>query len=184
MAMLKAVFLDRDGVINEDVHYLHRIEDFRFVPGILDVLKAFRERGYLLIVVTNQSGIGRGYYDERQFEELTGWMLRQLKKAGIDIAKVYFSPYHPEATIERYRRDSDCRKPNPGMLLTAQTEFEIDMAASLLIGDSESDVEAGRRSGVGRTIRVSRECATGEQTSQADYIVGSVRDILSLVVNW
>ena len=146
--MNKAVFLDRDGVINEDKGYVHKIEDFVFIDGIFEKLKKYQDEGYLLIVVTNQSGIGRGYYTTEDFEKLTKYMVEQFAKKGIKITKVYHSPYRPE-------ENTYCRKPNPGMLLQAKEEFNIDMKNSIMIGDKESDMEAGRRAGVGTLILVS-----------------------------
>ena len=143
----KAVFLDRDGVINIDKSYVYKIEEFEFVDGIFDSLKEYQKDGYLLVIVTNQSGIGRGYYTEDDFQKLTSYMLDELKKEDIDIAKVYHCNHSPEEGCE-------CRKPSPGMLLKAKDEFNIDMKNSIMIGDKESDMEAGRRAGVGKCIKV------------------------------
>ena len=143
----KAVFLDRDGVINIDKSYVYKIEDFEFVDGIFEKLRDYQKRGYLLIVVTNQSGIGRGYYTEEDFQKLTSYMLSELEKEGIKIAKVYHCNHSPEEGCE-------CRKPNPGMLLKAKEEFNIDMKNSIMIGDKESDMEACKRAGVGECIKV------------------------------
>ena len=143
----KAVFLDRDGVINIDKNYVYKIEDFEFVDGIFEKLRDYQKRGYLLIVVTNQSGIGRGYYTEEDFQKLTSYMLSELEKEGIKIAKVYHCNHSPEEGCE-------CRKPNPGMLLKAKEEFNIDMKNSIMIGDKESDMEACKRAGVGECIKV------------------------------
>jgi len=145
--MNKAVFLDRDGVINEDKGYVYRIEDFVFIDGIFEKLKKYQDEGYLLIVVTNQSGIGRGYYTQEDFEKLTKYMLDEFAKREIKITKVYHSPYKPED-------NASCRKPNPGMLLQAKEEFDIDMKNSIMIGDKQSDMEAGKNAGVGTLILV------------------------------
>ncbi len=147
MAMNKAVFLDRDGVINEDRGYVHKIEDFVFIDGIFEKLKKYQNDGYLLIVVTNQSGIGRGYYSEEDFLKLTKYMLDEFEKKGIKITKVYHSPYRPED-------NAMCRKPNPGMLLKAKEEFDIDMKNSIMIGDKQSDMQAGKNAGVGKLILI------------------------------
>jgi len=153
----KALFLDRDGVINVDRHHVHRIEDFEFLPGIFELCAAAVERGYLLVVVTNQAGIGRGYYTEADFQRLTAWMLEVFRQRGIEIARVYHCPYHPTAGIGEYRRESFDRKPNPGMLLKARDELNLDLAASVLIGDKDSDIEAGRTAGVGLLVRLAAD---------------------------
>jgi len=144
--MKKALFLDRDGVINVDHGYVSRIEDFEFVDGILDFIKTAQAKGYLPIIVTNQSGIGRGYYKAEEFEILTEWMLEEMRRAGIviDRSQVFHCPHTPEAGC-------DCRKPMPGMLLEAAGRFEIDLENSWMIGDKPSDIEAARRAGVGHT---------------------------------
>ena len=141
----KAVFLDRDGVINIDHGYVYKIEDFEFVEGIFDELRRYKDEGYIFIVVTNQSGIGRGYYKEEDFLKLTNYMIKEFEKRGIEIKKVYYCPHTPAENCE-------CRKPKPGMLLKAQGEFDIDMKNSVMIGDKESDMEAGKRAGVGRLV--------------------------------
>ena len=141
----KALFLDRDGVINEDAGYVCEIEDFKFIDGIFDALREFTGAGYKLFVVTNQSGIGRGYYTQEQFDALNKFMLESFKKEQIFITKVYFCPHAPE-------QKCTCRKPNPKMILDAKDEFKIDLENSLMIGDKPSDVEAGKRAGVGKNF--------------------------------
>ena len=150
----KALFLDRDGVINVDRNYVHRVEDFEFVPGIFDLCAAAAERGFLIVVVTNQAGIGRGLYTEADFQRLTSWMVGTFRQRGIDIARVYHCPYHPTAGVGEYRRESFDRKPNPGMLLKARDELNLDLAASVLIGDKDSDIAAGLAAGVGHLLKL------------------------------
>ena len=137
----KAFFFDRDGVINIDHGYVSKIEDFTFTDGIFPVLRALKDKGYDLIVVTNQSGIGRGYYAETDFEQLTEWMLSQLDSEGIHIAAVYHCPHSPEA-------DCSCRKPAPGMILQAIHEHGIDPALSWMVGDKPSDMQAAAAAGI------------------------------------
>jgi len=144
-----AVFLDRDGVINVDHGYVHRIEDFEFVDGVFDFCRDAHEKGYLLVVVTNQAGIGRGYYTEAQFLALTEWMRAQFDTQGAPIAAVYHCPCHPEFGTGDYKRESFRRKPNPGMLLEAAHDLAIDLKRSHLLGDKASDLQAGLRAGVG-----------------------------------
>ena len=141
-------------MINEDVSYLYKSEDFRFLPGIFELCRAAQEKGYLLIIATNQSGIARGYYTESDFHTLTDWMLDRFFEQSIKISEVYYCPCHPEKGRGYYRVDSPDRKPNPGMFLRAQREFDIDMAASVAIGDRDSDTEAAQRAGVGRVLLI------------------------------
>jgi len=142
----KALFLDRDGVINIDHGYVSKPENFEFVDGILDFIKNAQKKGYLPIVVTNQSGIGRGYYSLEDFEKLTDWMLEKMRQAGIEIdrSQVFYCPHPPEVGC-------NCRKPMPGMLLEAKEHFNIDMKNSWMIGDKQSDIEAAKNAGVGNT---------------------------------
>ena len=146
-ASKKALFLDRDGVINEDAGYVYRREDFVFKEGIFAALREFAKAGYALVVVTNQSGIGRGYYTLEQFDELCRFMLSEFEKEGVKIEKIYFCPHAPEA-------DCLCRKPKPGMLLNAANELNIDLARSIMIGDKDSDVQAGQSAGVGINLKL------------------------------
>lgn len=156
--MKRALFLDRDGVINIDFGYVHRTEEFVFVDGIFDVVREARVNGFCVIVVTNQAGIGRGYYSEAQFKELTDWMCIRFAEERASIDRVYFSPYHPTAGLGKYKQDHISRKPRPGMLLQAQRELEIDLSASIFIGDKLSDVEAGIAAGVGRNLLLHMNC--------------------------
>jgi D-glycero-D-manno-heptose 1,7-bisphosphate phosphatase len=159
----RALFLDRDGVINVDHGYVHRPEEFEFVGGIFELVAAANRAGYLVVVVTNQAGIGRGYYSEAQFHELTHWMRDRFAEHGGQIDGVYFCPYHPEHGIGEYRRESEFRKPAPGMLLQAQSELGIDMGQSIFIGDKPSDMAAGRAAGVGTLFYLCGEKA-GDDT--------------------
>ena len=147
-----ALFLDRDGVINIEKNYLHKKEDFEFIEGIFDLCKAYKAKGHHLVVVTNQSGIARKYYSEMDFSTLTFWMLGEFSKQGIEIDQVYHCPHHPDISGE-----CECRKPKPGMLLQAQKDFNIDMANSILVGDSERDIEAAHRAGLKETYLFTSE---------------------------
>lgn len=137
--MNRAIFLDRDGTINVEKHYLHKIEDFEFLPGVIEGLKLLQDAGFLLIIVTNQSGIGRGYYSEEDFNVLTKWMIQILEQSGVKITQVYFCPHLPDAIIEKYRKDCDCRKPRLGMYLKAVEDYDIDLSQSYVIGDKIRD---------------------------------------------
>ena len=144
-----AAFLDRDGVLNVDLGYLSRVEDLQWIEGAPEAVRRLNEAGYLVIVATNQSGIGRGYYDEAAMEVLHLAMRERLAESGARLDAIYFCPLHPEAEIERYRHpDPPDRKPNPGMLLKAMRDFPIDASRSFMIGDKDSDMQAARRAGV------------------------------------
>lgn len=152
-----ALFLDRDGVINRDHGYTHRREDFEFMPGIFDLARRAAQDGWALVVVTNQAGIGRGYYSQTDFELLTRWMIRRFADESAPIERVYYCPHHPEAVPGLYRRECRCRKPAPGMIDAAGSALGLDLAASALVGDKVSDIEAGHRAGVGRLILLGTE---------------------------
>lgn len=137
--MNKAIFLDRDGTINVEKHYLHKIEDFEFLPGVVDALQMLQKAGYLLIIITNQSGIGRGYYSEEDFHKLNDWMLQTLIKLDVHINKVYYCPHLPDAEIIRYRKLCSCRKPELGLYFQAIKEFQVELGASYAIGDKIRD---------------------------------------------
>lgn len=139
----RAVFLDRDGVINLDFDYVHTVEEFQWVPGILEAAKVLHDDGWMLVVVTNQSGIGRGYYSIEDFNQLTNWMKAEFKKAGAPLAGVYFCPHHPSKALPEFQLDCNCRKPRPGMLLEAAKDLDIDLESSMIFGDKPSDMAAG-----------------------------------------
>jgi D-glycero-D-manno-heptose 1,7-bisphosphate phosphatase len=141
--MNKAMFIDRDGVINIDRGHVFLKEDFEFSPGIFDLCRKYNDAGYLIVVFTNQAGIAKGIYTEDAFLKLTDWMIAEFKKNGIIISKVCYCPHHPDVT-----GSCNCRKPEPGMILQAIEEFDLDIKECILIGDMESDLEAGRRAGI------------------------------------
>lgn len=146
--MRKVVFLDRDGVINKDVSYLYKIEDLQWVDGAKEALQLAYDAGYDLIVVTNQSGVARGYYKESDVQILHDYMGNELDKAGAPILRFYYCPHHEEGIIDKYAVNCDCRKPKPGMLLQAIKEYHINPSESFLIGDNVRDVEAAEAAGV------------------------------------
>ena len=165
----KALFLDRDGVVNIEKNYLHKIEDFELVEGIVEVCRLYQERGYRVIVVTNQSGIARGMYSEEDFQLLSRWMTDHFAELGITIDRIYHCPHHEEISGA-----CECRKPEPGMFLEAQRDFGLDMGASVMIGDNERDIEAAIRAGVGKNILLSWEA----DSSKADRIIRSLKELL------
>ena len=174
----KALFLDRDGVINEDREYVHKREDFVFREGIFDVCRYFQEKGFLIFVITNQSGIGRGYFTEKDFQKLNRWMLEEFSKKGIEIQKVYYCPYHPEFGVGHYKKKSEDRKPKPGMVLKAQKEFNLNLSQSVLIGDKPEDIQCGKTAGVGTNILVKSKYY--QSGTLADFEVGGLMDIITL----
>ena len=143
MVLNKALFLDRDGVINIEKDYLYKIEDFEFIDDIFDVCKFFQNINYKIFVVTNQSGIARGYYSEQNFKSLSKWMKKQFLEKGINITAIYHCPHHPSISGE-----CDCRKPKSGMLKDASLKYNIDLKNSVIIGDKERDIEAGINAGL------------------------------------
>lgn len=151
--MNKAVFLDRDGTINIEKHYLYKVEDFEFLPGVVDALKDLQQAGYLLIITTNQSGIARGYYTEQDFQRLNEWMVTTLKQQGVIITDVYYCPHLPDAQVEAYRKDCNCRKPKLGMYEQAIIDHDIDLSQSYAIGDKI------------------RDCAICESTACEGYLI-------------
>jgi D-glycero-D-manno-heptose 1,7-bisphosphate phosphatase len=142
-----AVFLDRDGTINEEREYLHRIEDFAFISGVPESIRRLKDTGFLVIVVTNQSGVARGYYDEEVVVALHDHIQQLLAEYGTRIDAFYHCPHHPTEGAGDYRIDCDCRKGSPGMLLQAASEHDIDLARSFMIGDKLADIEAGNAAG-------------------------------------
>lgn len=155
----QAAFLDRDGVINRDRAYVSRWEDFEFVPGAVDAMRRLKKAGYALVVVTNQSGIARGYYSEAQYQALTAAMQQALANAGAAVDAVYHCPHHPKGKVAELAIDCDCRKPAPGMILRAAKELNLSLADSILVGDKPSDIEAARAAGVGRAYIVQSDNA-------------------------
>ncbi len=154
MTLRRAVFLDRDGVINVDHGYVHKVEDFSFVPGTPAAMRRLQSAGWRLVVVTNQSGLARGLYSMTDYERFTAHLRQQLAASGVHLDAVLHCPHLPDAEVAAYRSDCDCRKPGPGMLLRAARELSLDLAASAIVGDRLSDVQAGRAAGVGHCVLV------------------------------
>jgi D-glycero-D-manno-heptose 1,7-bisphosphate phosphatase len=174
MFVNKAVFLDRDGVINIEKNYVCKIEDFEFQQGVFEAAKYFQNKGFLVIVVTNQSGIGRGYYREDEFQNVTAYMLSEFEKHGVKITKVYHCPHSPDDGC-------NCRKPNPGMFISAKNEFNIDMGSSWMIGDKEGDIKAANGAGVSQTILVKSGHKIDEKNTKAAFVVNGVFDTIGII---
>jgi D-glycero-D-manno-heptose 1,7-bisphosphate phosphatase len=165
----KAVFLDRDGVINVDKAYVYKQEDFEFCEGVFETLRHFQTQGYRLIVVTNQSGIGRGYYREEDFQTLMRWMKERLLEEGVSIDAIYHCPHAPEEACS-------CRKPKSGMFEKALSEFDIDVSRSWMIGDKISDIQAAR------SVKIEHTILIGEgQNNEAKYCVNFLLDTIELI---
>lgn len=171
----KAVFLDRDGVINVDHGYVYRKEDFEFVDGIFEICRHFQNQGYLLIVVTNQSGIARGLYTEEQFQELTAWMVERFRDHGVTINKVYHCPHHPEFGPQA-QRSCNCRKPQPGMITAALEEFQLDPGQCIMIGDKVSDLKAADAAGISTGILLGKGLSESVQVRMEVRTIRNLRD--------
>jgi D-glycero-D-manno-heptose 1,7-bisphosphate phosphatase len=182
----KAIFLDRDSTIMEDPGYVSDASAVKLLPGVELALKSLSQAGYKLVVVTNQSGIARGLFTEEALEDIHDELRRQLAERGAHLDGIYYCPYHPEGTVEAYAKDSDLRKPKPGMLLKAAKDLDLDLSASWMIGDGARDVEAGQRAGC-RTIRVRHPHAhhpgeAEDEAAQADFTVRNVVDAARVVM--
>jgi D-glycero-D-manno-heptose 1,7-bisphosphate phosphatase len=150
-SLKKALFLDRDGVINQEIHYLHRAEDVRWVDGIFALCRAAQVQHYKVVIVTNQAGIARGFYTMEDFNGLMGWMRQQFQAEQITLDGVYHCPFHPEG-IGEFRGEHEDRKPLPGMLLRAARDLDLDLGESLLIGDRCTDIAAARAAGLRQAL--------------------------------
>jgi D-glycero-D-manno-heptose 1,7-bisphosphate phosphatase len=171
---IKTIFLDRDGVINKEKNYLYKIDDFEFIEGVFEACQHFNNLDYRIIIVTNQSGISRGYYSEGDFQKLNHWMNQQFRMNGINILSTYYCPHSPTAKCK-------CRKPKPGMFLKAQKKYNINMKESWLIGDKEDDIIAANSSGIFKTILVKSGHNFDESKSDAKYFLKSIFDSIELI---
>ncbi|MFU2074828.1 D-glycero-beta-D-manno-heptose 1,7-bisphosphate 7-phosphatase [Gallibacterium anatis] len=179
--MKKAIFLDRDGTLNIDYGYVHDIDHFHFIEGSIEALKALQEMGYALVLVTNQSGIARGYFTEEEFNQLTEWMDWSLEDRGVHLDGIYYCPHHPKG-FGKYKKECDCRKPKPGLLLEAMADLGIDPKKSIMIGDKLDDVIAGKQANVGTTVLVQTgKEVTEEIAIQADYVIDSIAYLPTLI---
>lgn len=178
----KALFLDRDGVVNVDHGYVYQSEEFEFIDGIFSTCKKFYDAGYKIIVVTNQSGIGRGYYTEADFLALTQWMKTQFRNHNIEIADVYFCPHHPKKALPEYLKQCDCRKPAPGMLLQGIKEHNIDPKYCIMVGDKLSDMQAAKKAHIATRVLVRSGQSFDENAKQsADLVIDSINDLPAFI---
>ncbi|MBM9577323.1 HAD family hydrolase [Leptospira sp. 201903070] len=153
----KALFLDRDGIINQETNYVHKKEQVIFIDGIFELTKIAKSKGYKIFVITNQAGIARGYYTVRDFINLSKWMRKEFQKKDTSIDHFYFCPFHSEYGIGIFKKESEFRKPNPGMILKARDRFLLDLNSSVLVGDRYTDFLTGKSAGVGTNLILTSE---------------------------
>ena len=165
---IKTIFLDRDGVINKEVRYLFRLSDFEFIDGVFDACLYFQKLSYKIIIISNQSGIARGYYNENDYQKLTEWMLGQFNDNGINILDIFYCPHSPESLCE-------CRKPKPGMLIEAEYKYNISMKDSWMIGDKETDIKAANLAGIINTILVRSGHLVDKSNSKSKFTIDSIK---------
>jgi D-glycero-D-manno-heptose 1,7-bisphosphate phosphatase len=175
-----AVFLDRDGTLNKEVNYLHKIENFEWVPGAPQAVKRLNELGGPVLVVTNQSGVARGYYTEEDVDRLHAWMNEALAEIGATVDAFYYCPYHPDGAVEEYRGRSHCRKPNAGMFEEAMAEWDVDPARSFVVGDKNTDLLPGNELGM-TTFLVRTGHGETEDETVADHVVADVGAAADLI---
>jgi len=171
---IKTIFLDRDGVINHEKNYLFKVKDFEFINGVFEACQYFESFDYKIIIITNQSGISRGLYSEKDFIKINDWMLDQFKLNGVRILDVFYCPHLPDSSC-------NCRKPKPGMLIEAKNKYDIDMQNSWLIGDKEDDISAANNAGINKTILVKSGHKINQTKSKAKYILSSIKDTSNII---
>jgi len=178
----KALFLDRDGVINKEKNYLYKIEDIDFIDGIFDLCFSATQLGYKIIIITNQAGIARGYYSEQDFKIVSEWVENQFMIRKIKIAGTFFCPHHPKYGNSLYKIDCDCRKPRGGMIREAAIKHGINLSNSIFVGDKKSDMLAAKATHIGTKILVrTGHPITANDEQYADYILNSPADITALL---
>ncbi|BAI72079.1 D-glycero-D-manno-heptose 1,7-bisphosphate phosphatase [Azospirillum sp. B510] len=174
-----ALFLDRDGVVNVDHGYAVTHHRFAFMDGIFDLTRLAVDRGYRVVIVTNQAGIAHGDFTEAEFLRFTDWMVGEFHRHGGDIAGVFHSPFHNDGVLPAYARDSFWRKPAPGMILEAARRLDLDLSKSILVGDQATDMQAAARAGIGRRVLL------GHRPEQAaDHVVDHLRDVTPFLTGW
>ena len=173
---IKTIFLDRDGVINKEVNYLHNIDDFEFIDGVFEACRHFQKLGYEIIIITNQSGIARGYYTENDYQLITKWMLDQFEERNVKILDVFHCPHGPDSSC-------DCRKPKPGMLLQAINQYGIDMKKSWMIGDKDVDIKAANAANIQNTIMVKSGHPIDLKNSKTEYVLDYIKQFKAVIRN-
>jgi D-glycero-D-manno-heptose 1,7-bisphosphate phosphatase len=173
---IKTIFLDRDGVINKEVNYLYKINDFQFIEGIFDACSYLEKLGYKIIIITNQAGIAKNFYSIKDYQRLSNWMLTQFIDNGVEILDIFYCPHGPETGCE-------CRKPKPGMLLQADAKYDICMEDSWMIGDKETDIEAAHLAGIVNSVIVKTGHKINEKTTKAKFILNSINQITKIITH-
>jgi D-glycero-D-manno-heptose 1,7-bisphosphate phosphatase len=173
---LKTIFLDRDGVINKEKNYLYKIEDIEFIDGVFKTCQYFTNLNYKIIIITNQSGISKGYYTESDYQKLTKWLLSQFHEKKISILDIFHCPHNPESKCS-------CRKPKPGMFIQAKKKYNIDMKKSWMIGDKEVDILASNSAGIENTILVRSGHLINESNSKSRYIINSIKESTKIILD-
>lgn len=188
--MERVIFLDRDGTLNEEVNYLHRKEDLRILDGVPEAIRLWKERGYKIVVVTNQAGVARGYYQESDVKALHAYMNELLRLQGAEVDHFFYCPHHPEHGIGKYKQACHCRKPETGMFEMAEQYYEVDKAHSWMIGDTLNDVKAGHNYGV-KTVLVGtgygaaqRESVGAGEESPYDFYAETLMDAARATLAW
>ena len=179
--MKKALFLDRDGVINEDSGYVSKQENFVFIDRIFELCQTAQNLDYLVIIITNQAGIARGLYSEADFHKLNNWMIREFQKRDVEISAIYYCPFHPDNGIGDFKQDSFDRKPNPGMFFKARDELGINLSRSVFVGDKNSDMTAGRRAGIGKLFYLKGRYPLALENN--DVVVNSLIEVKEYFLN-
>jgi D-glycero-D-manno-heptose 1,7-bisphosphate phosphatase len=173
---IKTIFLDRDGVINKEKNYLNKIADFEFIDGVFAACQHLSKLNYEIIIITNQSGISRGYYTKSDFRKINDWMIKQFKYNNISILDTFYCPHSPKDNCQ-------CRKPKPGLLLKAQKKYSIDMKKSWFIGDKEDDITSANNSGIFNTILVRSGHKIDESKSKSKYFLESIHDSIQVITD-
>lgn len=176
---MKVIFLDRDGTINVDYDYVHKKKDLKWEKNVISGLKLLSQSGFEFIIITNQSGIARGYFSQEDFWEFNDFLVEELKKENIIIKKTYFCPYHPTEGLGKYRLDSPLRKPGTGMLEAAFFDFEIDKEKSFLIGDKESDILAGKNFGI-TSVLIAKD---GKTDRRSDFVARDFLEAAKFIID-
>lgn len=173
---IKTIFLDRDGVINKEVNYLYKIENFQFIEGVFEACLHLQKLNYKIIIVSNQSGISRGMYNEKDYQILTNWMINKFRHNGIRLLDIFHCPHKPS-------ENCNCRKPKPGMFISASKIHNINFEKSWMIGDKETDILAANAAGIFNTILVRSGHPINEQNSNSLYILDSIKESMSVIID-
>ena len=171
---IKTIFLDRDGVINKELNYLYKIQDFEFIKGVFDACAFFQNLNYSIIIISNQSGIGRGLYSEKDYLKINQWMLNEFSLKSISILDTFYCPHGPDSKCH-------CRKPQPGMFFDAKHKYNLSLQDSWMIGDKETDISAANSAGISNTILVKSGHAVNELNSKATHIINSIKESMNII---